>query len=223
MKTLPLILIPISLAVVGCNTPLPPGPYPVAGENPPAVSGQYVPPQEGVRLPETVKAYDHNPYRTAKGNMQSSGTIFTVEQSATWDLHPGASTVQRVPDPAKAQTPTRTQVEEGPLDAAPELPERNVSMPAEMEQELAKQKQMTRVLNEQLDAQRQLTAEWKKTQAAAAVIIEENQKLKQRVQELKDAEAARLKKEAEETQKSKWNIRSWFSKSNKPQVTDTGK
>lgn len=221
MKKLPLLFIPISL--MACTTP-PTGPYPITGETPPSVSSGYVTSQEGVRLPETVKVYEHNPYQTGKGNLHSSGTIFTVEQSAAWDLRPGATAVQRVVDPTKLQTPTRTQVEEGPLDAAPELPVRNVQMPAQLEQELAKQKQITRVQSEQLDELKKLTVEWRKTQEAAAVIQRENQRLEQEMQALKDAEALRQQKAAQAaTEQSKPWYSKWFSKSDKAQVSNEEK
>ncbi|MDR1146890.1 MAG: hypothetical protein LBK71_12265 [Verrucomicrobiales bacterium] len=205
---------------MACATPQPEL-YPMPGETPPTVSGKVVTiSQENVRLPETVKKYEFGSY-VWHGKRYGAGAMHTVEQSAAWNLQPGTDTATRAPDPTKLQTPTRAEVEEGPLDAAPELPARNVQMSAQLEQELARQKQISRALSEQLDAQRQLTVEWQKTQDAAAVILGENQRLKNEVAALKAVEAERRQKAAEMlAKKSESSWFSWFSKAKKSPAPD---
>jgi hypothetical protein len=152
-------------------------------------------PQQSIRKPESIKEYSFNPYVDPNNPdvRYSEEVIHKVEQTPQWDLRASAHLAELKTASTGVAVATRQKIEEGPLEeVANDQLISNKSVPARLEQELARERQYRAALAEQLQGQAKLTEEYARQLAEAKALAEESRQLRADVQAIKDAENKRI-------------------------------
>lgn len=201
--------------------------------------------QDRIREPETVKEYSFNPYIDPNNPdvRYSEGVIHKVEQTPQWNLTPSVRldsktastsvTDTSVTDTSVMDTSVmdtsvtdtnvaiagRKNIEEGPMEEVANDQVISPSIvPAKLEQELARERQLRQALADQLQGQIEVTKEFAKQLVEVKQVAEQNRQLREDLQAIKDAEEKRVadekaKADAEAARKALPFYQRWFSTS----------
>lgn len=215
-----LLLFTISAVVpVACSTP-------DKDNLPVSASGVYLDSAESgisqskIRQPETVKQYAFNPYVDPNNpdTRYSEGVVHRVEQTPQWNLTPGAHLEAPLTTDTGVAVAGRKNVEEGPLeDIANDQAVSPQSVPARLEQELARERQYRQALTEQLQGQIEITKTFTQQLAEVKQLAEQNRQLHAELKTFQDTEAqqqaeAKARADADAARKSLPFYKRWFTR-----------